>query len=404
MRKLFVSLFSGAGGLDQGFVDAGWEPVFMVDNWQPAIDTLSANWHDAPVYGWDLADPADPFLGFALDNARRIHGDAETLCVAGGPPCQPLSRLNNNQLFDGSRETERNLNDPRRSLFMSFVRIVRRINPPLVMMENVADLKTRKLGGSGADKNRPIIDVILEEFDSAGYRVAAEVLRAQDFNVPQMRKRIIFVGVRKGLDIAPSLPAPIPLATSVAAEFARIRPQHPNQDTKEHPAAWIDKVRHIPQGGYYNHLPLEYKVLKPIIDIVEAGKAMGSFDATRRLVQIANGYCFKTADGRLVDGEMSRACMAAGGQFHKVMPRMGTYLRRIRETVSHTVTRNPLIHPTEDREITVREKAAIQTFPPGYRFVGTIQEQHVLVGNAVPCNLGRAIAAHLEEIWNSRGT
>jgi DNA (cytosine-5)-methyltransferase 1 len=75
---------------------------------------------------------------------------------------------------------------------------------------------------------------------------------------------------------------------------------------------------------------------------------------------------------------------------------MGTYLRRIRWDISHTVTRNPLIHPREHRELTVREKAAIQTFPPDYEFCGKLQDQHVLVGNAVPCNLGKALARHLE--------
>jgi len=84
------------------------------------------------------------------------------------------------------------------------------------------------------------------------------------------------------------------------------------------------------------------------------------------------------------------------------MPRMGTYLRRIRWDVSHTVTRNPLIHPEENRELTVREKAAIQTFPPDYEFKGKRQDQHILVGNAVPVNLGLAIAEHLEETWRQR--
>jgi len=393
MKKLFVSLFSGAGGLDQGFVDAGWEHAFMVDNWQPAIDTLSANWHDAPVYGWDLSDPADSFLGFALDNVHRIHRDAEIMCVVGGPPCQPLSRLNNNQLFDGNRETERNMNDPRRSLFMSFLRIVRRISPPLVVMENVADLKTRKLGGTGPDRNRLILDVILEEFDKTGYAVIADVLRAQKYNVPQMRRRIIFVGVRKDIGIAPSLPIPTGLATSVAAEFARIRPEHPNQDMKAHTAVWVDKIRHIPPGGYYNDLPLEYKVLKSV-DKVMLSRA----DPVGKTVWVSNGYCLRTTGGKLMDGEVCAKAIVSGATFYKVMPRMGTYLRRIRETVSHTVTRNPLIHPIENREITVREKAAVQTFPPEYCFVGTIQDQHILVGNAVPCNLGRAVAEHLQRM------
>jgi DNA (cytosine-5)-methyltransferase 1 len=398
MRKLFVSLFSGAGGIDQGFVDAGWEPALMVDNWQPAIDTLRANHRNTAVYCWDLAN--HDAVGNELDSAlSRIqsdfHGDS-ILCVIGGPQCQPFSRLNNNQLFNGGRETRSNLNDPRRSLFMSFLHSVGKIAPPFVVMENVADLRMRKLGGSGSERNRRIIDVILEEFDKTGYNVVYDVLHAQDYNVPQMRRRILFIGVRKDLVIVPSLPSPIPLSTSVVAEFSRICPGHPNQDRKIHTPEWIEKISHIPQGGYYNHLPLEHKVLKPVLKTMLCG-----VDLSSRTVRVADGYCVRTADGVFCDGKISAEILLLGGQFYKVMPRMGTYLRRIRETVSHTVTRNPLIHPTENREITVREKAAIQTFPPGYEFKGTLQEQRVLVGNAVPCNLGKAIAGHLETLARS---
>lgn len=400
MRKCFISLFTGAGGLDQGFISAGWEPAFMVDNWQPALDTLTANHPGLQVYGWDLSDAADPFLGFALDRLRIDGMRDDVLCVIGGPPCQPLSRLNNNQLFDSSHETERNLNDPRRSLFMSFLRIVRRVRPPFVVMENVADLKTRKLGGTGADRDRQIIDVVLGEFGAAGYDVAVDVLRATDFNVPQMRKRIIFIGTRKDLGIAPSLPRRWGLGTSVAAEFAKILPEHPNQDMKAHAPEWVRKVRHIPQGGYYNHLPIEHKVLKPLVD-GDPWPLVTNLET--QMAHIPPGFCLRNkVSGDLHQGDVPLALIDIS-ECCRIMPRMGTYLRRIRETVSHTVTRNPLIHPTEDREITVREKAAIQTFPPEYRFVGTIQEQHVLVGNAVPCNLGKAIAAHLEGLW-SRAT
>lgn len=388
MRKLFISLFTGAGGLDQGFIDAGWEAAFMVDSWKPAVDTLKANHPSTVAHLADLSNNPDTIVRECLNLTGLSSKDI--LCVIGGPPCQTFSRLNQNQLFEDGTETEDNLNDPRRSLFMDFLRVVRYIRPPFMVMENVFDLKTRKLGGAGPDKDRVIISVIAEEIDQAGYCVAFGVLKTQDYNVPQIRKRMIFIGVRKDLDIIPSMPLPVQLSTSVIGEFAKIRPEHPNQDMKTHSADWIDKIRHIPQGGYYNHLPLEYKVLKPIpytSDIVE-------IDMRTLMCLMKPGYCLRTLGGEYRQGIMSLALVRSGDVF-QIMPRMGTYLRRIRETISHTVTRNPLIHPTENREITVREKAAIQTFPPEYRFVGSLQEQHVLVGNAVPCNLGRAIAAHL---------
>lgn len=339
-----------------------------------------------------------------------------TFCahLIGTHNCQPFSRLNQNQLFDakpGSRgeEKEGNMNDPRRSLFMDFLRLVAHAMPPFMVMENVFDLKNRKLGGDGPEKDKLIVDIIQQEFDKAGYDVAKGVLDARNYDVPQMRRRMIFIGVRKDLGIVPELPAPMPLATSVRAEFAKIRPDHPNQARKKPSEGWLRRARHIPPGGYYNDLPLEHKVLKPVdIDYVS------EYDGQVR------HYCFKRADGSWDEFRTSKdadkiarfmGCHegwelsmpqlesdAEGCQIFRVMPRMGTYLRRIRWDVSHTVTRNPLIHPQEHRELTVREKAAIQTFPPDYEFCGKLQDQHVLVGNAVPCNLGRAISRHIEAL------
>ena len=74
---------------------------------------------------------------------------------------------------------------------------------------------------------------------------------------------------------------------------------------------------------------------------------------------------------------------------------MGTYLRRVAPKVSNTVTRNPLIHPYENRELTVCEKAAIQTFPNAYEFLGNTQDQNILIGNAVPCNMAKILGSHL---------
>jgi DNA (cytosine-5)-methyltransferase 1 len=404
----FVSLFSGAGGLDQGFVAAGWKPVMMMDNWFPAVETLRRNHPGLAVHihQWDIS--ALEYERF--DRALRKAGGGKVYCIAGGPPCQAFSRLNQNQLFesgDGKRgsETEANMNDPRRSLFMDFLRLVAHVMPPVMIMENVFDLRTRKLGGAGPDRDEPIVGIILKEFADAGYDVVADVLDARDYNVPQMRRRMIFVGIRNDLGIGASLPPPMPLVASVRGEFARIKPKHPNQARKEHSPEWVEKIRLIPPGGYYNDLPLDRKVLKPVsLDFV------ASYDGQVR------HYCMRRGDGswrefrttagedriaRFTDGELTMAQLGneiGGCEIFRIMPRMGTYLRRIRWDVSHTVTRNPLIHPAEHRELTIREKASIQTFPPDYEFCGKEQEQHVLVGNAVPCNLGRAIAEHLGKV------
>ena len=160
----------------------------------------------------------------------------------------------------------------------------------------------------------------------------------------------------------------------------------------------MERARFIPQGGYYNDLPLDYKVLKKVdVNFVKTYKGQSKH------------YCIKKENSwdefkvsrsmvKFNDKEIKLEDFDTDYEIFKIMPRMGTYLRRIRWDISHTVTRNPLIHPEEDREITVREKAAIQTFPPDYEFVGKIQDQHILIGNAVPVNLGKIIAKNIERL------
>ncbi|MFA5048390.1 MAG: DNA cytosine methyltransferase [Patescibacteria group bacterium] len=399
MEKTFVSLFSGAGGLDQGFIQAGWQPILLSDFWEPSIKTLKENHPNCIVEQWDVKEITE-------DMIKKAIGNTKITVVTGGPPCQAFSRLNQNQMFNDDGQTEENLNDPRRSLFMDFLRIASYICPDIIVMENVADLKVRKLGGQTRDKDEMIVNIIEKEFNKIEYIVKNSILRAQDYGVPQMRKRMIFIAIRNDLNISPSLPDKIKLETSVKKELVKILSEHPNQDIKKHTKIWKDKINLIPQGGYYNDLPVNLKVLKKV-----------EFDFIKNYNGQFKEYCFIENEQYKVFKVNTKTnpksiVFESGEQFNieyiknikelfKIMPRMGTYLRRINSNISHTITRNPLIHPTKNRELTVREKASIQTFPPNYKFVGSIQEQHILVGNSVPCNLGENIAIHLERLFTN---
>ena len=181
------------------------------------------------------------------------------------------------------------------------------------------------------------------------------------------------------------------LQTSVIEELNKIKSTDPNQRMKNHTNTWIEKAKLIPKGGYYNNLPIEYKKLKEVDSVFI------------REATVQKNHCIKI-NGQYYEGKLPETlevqlCIGSGNyKCYKIMPRMGTYFRRIREDVSHTITRNPLIHPNEDREMTVREKASIQTFPPSYGFCGTVSDQHILVGNAVPVNLGFEFAKHISEV------
>ena len=379
--KNFISLFSGAGGLDFAFIKDGWTPLLFTDLWKPATDTLIKNHPKIPTINDDIKNIPNSFF----TKYKNID------IIIGGPPCQTFSRLNQNQLFENGKETEFNLNDPRRSLFMEFLRVVKIVQPKAVLIENVADLATRKLGGTGEDKNTLIKDVIIEELENVGYRAECYVINSVNYNVPQKRKRIFFIGIRNDIGIEPTVPEVVELKTSVVGELNKIQKKDPNQREKDHTDAWIEKAKLIPKGGYYNNLPIEYKKLKEVKEII----VKDGF--------IPKGFCFKFR-GKYVEGQVN---MNEGERIlsssdtikcYKIMPRMGTYFRRSRDDISHTITRNPLIHPNKNREMTVREKACVQTFPTSYEFCGSVSDQHILVGNAIPINLGFEFAKHITKI------
>jgi len=400
MSKKFVSFFSGAGGLDYGFIMNGWEPVFFSDFWKPAVDTLKENHPAVPVYDWDISTTDEVVILNALSGENVD-------VVSGGPPCQAFSRLNQNQLFDGGKETEININDPRRSLFMDFLRVVEYIKPKVVVMENVNDIATRKLGGDGFDKNRLIVDIIQEEFEKIDYLVAFSVLNATKFNVPQNRKRMIFIGVRKDLGVFPSIPFDFVYGPKVFVRdvLKEIRSEDPNQEFKEQSKEWIEKVKHIPSGGYYKHLPTKLKVLNKM-NLEDVYSYSGQdknfcFEDNNNLIDFkivkqGKDYVVLMADEYYTFEDFKAVVL--NKVIYRVMPRMGTYLRRVSWKISPTITRNPIIHPEENRYLTIREKAAIQTFPRSYKFCGNTIDQNILVGNAVPCNLALAIAKHIDKI------
>jgi DNA (cytosine-5)-methyltransferase 1 len=398
MSNKFVGLFSGAGGMDHGFKMAGWSPLFLTDYWQPAVKTLEKNNSDSIVKKFDIVDIDEKTVKEILSDQID-----EIDAVIGGPPCQAFSRLNQNQI-----DTEFNINDPRRSLFMDFLRVVNYIKPKFVVMENVADIATRRLGGNDTNKNRLVVSIIKEEFEKIGYLLVYSVLNSRHYNVPQSRKRMIFIGVRKDLGLEPSLPPIEMLITSVRSEFNKIQPHHPNQEKKAVSSSLLEKLKHIPEGGYYKDLPTKMKILNEVSsDYVISYKGQD------------RNFCFFDGDISiefttiLNDEKVSRVVIngvrystlefldyAQHKKIFRVMPRMGTYLRRARWDISNTITRNPIVHPEENRDLTVREKASIQTFPPDYEFFGTTLEQHVLVGNAVPCNMAEAIAKHIQKLLN----
>lgn len=169
----YVSLFSGGGGLDLGFEEAGFTPAVCVDNDPVACKTLSYNRPEWNVVCDDIRNfDATPYAG--------------TDVVVGGPPCQGFSSAGKG-----------NPDDPRNYLWREYMRVVDEVQPRAVVLENVSALTHKRNGDH--------LTGIMDNLRSKGYTFAYGVLNAADFGVPQARKRLIVIGVKDG---AVSLPSP----------------------------------------------------------------------------------------------------------------------------------------------------------------------------------------------------
>ena len=178
-----IDLFCGAGGLSKGFMDAGYDIIVGCDNDQDALNTFELNHKGAIALNADLSKQE------TIDEIRKLAGDKHIDVVIAGPPCQGFS-LTGPRHFD----------DPRNKLYLAVIALVKQYMPEGFIIENVPGMATMY--------NGQVRDEILRRFRDMGYNVDAKILCAADYGVPQMRKRLIFMGVRKDIG-EPFFPEPI---------------------------------------------------------------------------------------------------------------------------------------------------------------------------------------------------
>lgn len=308
-----ASLFSGAGGLDLGLKWAGHNLLWANDIFLDAVATYELNIGS-------FVDTRD----ITLIPANQI---PECDVVVGGFPCQGFSVAN----------WGRKIDDPRNSLYKEFVRIVKSKKPLYFVAENVKGIKSLEKGEA--------LKIILQEFESAGYRVKNAIVNAADYGVPQVRHRIIFFGVRKDLPFPNVFPP---------------KPTHANPDK----ACLLG--------------------LKPWVTVGEAvSKYPNPFEGNN----IPNHECSKyklTFNGhighRRIDPEKPAPTITARGD-----DRGGVVV---------------LHHPGNHRRMSARELAAVQSFPDNFVFFGTKTSAYRQIANAVPPLLGKAIGLMLNEAFD----
>lgn len=357
-RWTAIDLFCGAGGLSEGFRQAGVHVLAGQDIDKTFGQTFAQTHNEATFVHGPIQSVAASDL---LAAARCNRGEVDVLI--GGPPCQGYSVYNH----------QRGLDDPRAGLFLEYLRLVEEISPRWLVMENVTGI-TSIAGGA-------IVREIQAGMRRLGYRVDMKLLKAEEYGVPQERRRMFFIATREepcpilfptathGPELSPfvtvwdaigDLPE-LSNGEDLGLQPYRSAPQNAYQAVLRGDSAQVhnhsaprlskvnlDRMQHIPPGGSWRDIPF---------DLLPAGmKKAKRSDHTKRY-------------GRPDKDDLACTVLT------KCDVHWGAY-----------------IHPTQDRSFSVREAARLQAFPDFFSFAGSRTEQYVQVGNAVPPLLGKAVA------------
>lgn len=327
-----LELFAGAGGLAVGMEMAGLKCVALneIDKW--ACKTLRNNRPNWNVLEGDIKN----FNFSEFKNSVDV--------VTGGFPCQAFS-------YAGKKL---GLNDARGTLFYEFARVVKEVNPPICIGENVRGLLSHEKGKT--------LEGMISILDEIGYNVVpVEVLKAINYKVPQKRERLILVGIRKDIAIKYEYPKKhykiynLKDALKKGELFENNVPKSEGAKYPEYKKQILDL---IPPKGYWRDLPID----------LQKEYMGGSF--------------------------------YLGGGKTGMARRIGWDEPSLTLTCSPAQKQTERCHPDETRPFTVREYARIQTFPDNWEFSGSTAQQYKQIGNAVPVNLGKELGYSIIEFLN----
>jgi DNA (cytosine-5)-methyltransferase 1 len=349
-----IDLFAGCGGLSKGFMDAGFDIIVGVDNDQAALNTFAKNHNGAVALNADLSQQE------TFDEIKRIAGTRKIDVIIAGPPCQGFSLTG-----------PRNFDDKRNKLYLAVIEMVKQYQPKAFIIENVPGMATLYEG--------QIKDEILRRFTKLGYNIECKILCAADYGVPQMRKRLIFMGVRKDVGV-PRFPDP--------------------KLTPEKYLTCRDAVSDLP--SLENDMGAEETVYTQD-PITEYQKLMrGKCIVLHNHIGTNHTQMVKDTIALVPEGGNYKDLPAGWGEsrkFHMAWTRLdGNAPARTVDT-GH---RN-LFHYQYNRIPTVRESARMQSFPDDFIFTGTKTQQSRQVGNAVPPLLGQALGEALLAIIQENG-
>lgn len=339
-------MFSGCGGLSRGFIDAGYEVLLGVDFDEMALKTFERNHEGA------IALKGDLFKDETIDEMAEVINHRSVDVIIGGPPCQGFS-------LTGKRQED----DDRNILFYSMVKAVECFQPKAFVLENVPSLATLYQGKAKT--------AILEEFGKLGYTINFQVLYAPDYGVPQIRKRIFFVGLKDGASF--EFPEPVHAPENYVTCEQAIGDLPSLQDSV---GQAIAKYNSPATSEYQKKMRANSPTLLNHVGTVHTDHVISV------IRQVPEGGNHKDLPPGVGD---SRKFNEAWTRYHSKKP----------SRTIDTGHRNHF-HYKWDRVPTVRENARLQSFPDDFEFIGNKTQQYKQVGNAVPPLLGYHLAKKLK--------
>ena len=386
MAYTHIDCFSGPGGICTGLHAAGFETKVAIEFIKSCVDTYSANHPEVHVIHSDIRDvTAEQILPYIPENGVDL--------VTSGMPCETFSTAGN---------SSRAAYDDRQFLFREGIRIAKIANARMILFGNVPMITTKRIA---KDSKKLILDVLKEELVEAGYKNYKQfIIDAEKYGVPQKRKRFFILASKEPTD---EISAPKPTTSvdvTVEDAFCDIPPVEANTWT-ENPyylpgksSAYTKLMqddhfwrRETKEHKLLNHLPMNHRAY-----IIE------------RFHILRQGEGLKGLFARLEPDELESL------QKRKVVPKVVYVKRNYRlrwDEASPTVTSHALdefVHPEQDRALTVRECARLQSFPDSYDFVGgpylvahddrSQQDKYEQIGDAVPPLVAYAWGMHIREI------
>ena len=382
-----IDLFCGAGGLSCGLKQSGFNSLLSMDIDSVYASTYKLNNPNTEVITQDIR---------TLDSLsiKKITGltTGSLDLLAGGPPCQGFS----------INAPIRSLDDQRNHLFKEFLRIASIFMPKAILIENVPGIVSL---GKGT-----VVKSIYKELESLGYSVGHKILFAGHYGIPQLRFRTVFLAFRDATEI--KFPSPTHAADAVAnfsgaKELCQTVTAEMTLHSKVTVSQAISDLPPLKPGESINHVPYTMPPLSKYQELLRndsdfiynhACARLGKANL-ERLQHIPQGGSWRDIPFELLPAGLKRARRSDHtkryGRLHpdalcstiltKCDPHWGSFF-----------------HPIQDRALSVREAARIQSFPDHYKFTGNITQQFEQVGNAVPPLLAKAIGEQIARILHEK--